>query len=151
VSVAAIITGMNALAATPLDNNWVYFFAENRREDYSQIDLDVSGWVPLEQLSDWAVTSSGQSGADWFRRDVTLEATGSCANYLLHIDRVPQDIHVYVNGTHVGEAEGGQPFHCDVTEYVAMGRNVVAMQLVCVFDACGGGFGKIYLQPVPCD
>lgn len=147
----AIITGMNGFAVHPLDNNWVYFFAENRRDDYSEVDLDISGWIPLERLSDWAVASSSQAGADWFRRNVTLEAPDTCMTFVLHIERVPQDIQVYVNGLLVGEAEGGQPFRHDVTEYVAMGRNVIAMQLVCVFDACGGGFGNFYLQPVPCD
>ena len=142
---------MNAHLIMPLDDNWAYFFADNRRADYSDANLDVSGWIPLPRLSDWAVTSSDQDGADWFRRVVELGGTDFCANYILRIDTVPKTVSVYVNGKPIGHVQGGQSFQCDITNDVALGRNVIAMQLLCLSNTFGGSFGKIYLQPVPCE
>jgi hypothetical protein len=142
---------MDTLTTLLLEDDWVYFFAENRRDDYRHVGLDVSGWIPLEKLSDWGVTSSGQEGADWFRRIITLKPTASCVNYVLQIKKAPQTIAIFLNGHLVDEVPGGDSFSGDVTQYVALGENTLVMQLTCLSNACGGSFGTISLQPVTCE
>jgi hypothetical protein len=141
---------MDTLTTILLNDNWVYFFAENQRDDYSHVGLDVAGWIPLEKLSDWGVTSSGQGGADWFRCTIALSPTKSCVNYVLQIRNAPQTIAIFLNGQFVDEVPGGESFNGDVTEYVALGENTLAMQLTCLSNACGGSFGSISLQPIAC-
>jgi hypothetical protein len=129
-----------------LNDNWVYLFAENQRENYSAPDFDDSAWIPLPQLSDWSVASSVNSGADWFRRAIELTSTEVCVNYELTIGHLPETACVYLNGQLVGNAERNKPFGCDVTSYVALGRNVLAIQLIYTSEA-GGGAGDICLRP----
>jgi hypothetical protein len=134
-----------------LEKDWLYYFAENTQSDYSQPKVDDSAWIPLPEISDWVVANSAKSGSDWFRRHVTLEPVADCVRYTLHIDTVPETLAIYVNGKKVGDARTKQTFKVDVTDYVALGENVLAMRLTPRSDNAGGGFDKIRLQPAACE
>jgi hypothetical protein len=134
-----------------LNSNWCYLFAENTKASFSGVDVDDSRWIPLPNVTDWTVASSAPQGVDWFRRAVMIEPPGMCANYVLRINRVPEALQVYVNGRLAGEASSGKPFSRDVTDFVAVGRNVLALKLTVSKPNGGGTLGDIRLEQVPCD
>ncbi|MFW5708594.1 MAG: sugar-binding domain-containing protein [Chloroflexota bacterium] len=129
-----------------LNENWLYLFVENQRSNFSALDLDESMWIPLPLLSDWAVSSSVQSGADWFRRTFKLDDVNRQMNYRLIIDKVPETVRVFVNGELAGEAGGGQAFESDVSRVLREGTNVIAVQLICTSDRGGGVFGEVHIR-----
>jgi len=133
-----------------LDQNWRYFYSENTNADYSALDFGDSAWIPLPHLSDWTMGSSVQSGADWFRREFTLEPTDGCINYLLQIENVPEAAVIYINGKPVVTIQAHKSFADDVTDAVALGVNIISMKLTPQTNAGGGGFGQIRLQVFPC-
>ncbi|MBC7872271.1 MAG: hypothetical protein H7Y09_15610 [Chitinophagaceae bacterium] len=133
-----------------LDQTWCYFYSSNTKADYSAADLDASPWIPLPYLSDWTMSSSVQSGADWFRREFNLEPTEGCINYLLQIDNAPESTVIYVNGKLVGTIEAHKSFADDVTDAVALGTNIISMKLTAQTNTGGGAFGQIRLQVFPC-
>ncbi|NEE03827.1 glycoside hydrolase family 2 protein [Phytoactinopolyspora halotolerans] len=65
----------------------------------------------------------------WYRRDVRLNrAPGPDERLLLHFGAVDYQAHVWFNGVHVGEHEGGHtPFTLDVTDAVVVGEEQVVV------------------------
>jgi beta-galactosidase/beta-glucuronidase len=64
----------------------------------------------------------------WYRREFTATA-GPDERLLLHFEGVDHSASVWVNGTHVGDHEGGQTrFSIDVTHAVRSGTNVVVVR-----------------------
>ncbi len=140
---------MSDFPTISLDTDWLYLFAENHQADYSAPRVDDSGWIPLPELADWTVATSAHTGADWFRRRITLAPLDGCVRYTLSIERAPEALVVYVNGKKLGEAQS--PFRADVTALVALGDNIIALRLIPGAERVGGGFGHIRLQSAPCD
>jgi hypothetical protein len=142
---------MMTISAISLDTNWSYLFAGNVRSDYSGADVDDRQWIPLPGITDWVVTKSAQTGADWFRRRVTLTPTEHCVRYIMHIEKVPERVDVYVNGYLVGTVEGKRSAKFDVTDHVFLGENILAIKLTKTSAKYSGFFGRIVLQPEPCE
>lgn len=137
------------MSRVKLNDNWLYRFARNKRNDYSGPAIDPAMWIPLPMLSDWGVSSAVQTGADWFRRDVILPDTTTHMHYMLQIRSVPEQVTVFVNGYRIGVVASGQSFTSDVTPFVNIGHNIVALKVQGGSDSDGGGFGDISLQAVP--
>jgi len=129
-----------------LNDDWLYFFAENSRHDLPQVEANLAQWIPLPSLRDWAVSSSVQSGADWFRREVNLDAYVSNTIIRLLIDKAPEEVHVYFNGELLGVVEGGRSLTFDISPKVVNGENIVALRLICVSNSGGGSFGNVQLD-----
>lgn len=140
---------MDTLAPISLNDDWRYHFAEKSTADYSALVVNEARWIPLSRLGDWAV-GAGQGGADWFRKTITLEPTEACVNYLLRMENVPETVTVFVNGHKIGSVTDSKYHAFDVTHAVYIGENVIALRLTCATGG-GGGFGGVYLVPVPCD
>lgn len=136
-----------------LGTDWLYHFTTNTSADFSKTEIKETGWIPLPQLSDWSVSKTGQGGTDWFRRRIVLQPTDGCVRYFLRIERVPESVVVYVNGTKVDAAGGGdpKPFYKDITDYVALGTNILALRLSYSSDKSGGSFGKVTLVQTDCE
>lgn len=141
---------MNTNVLIDINVDWLYFFSNNKVNDYSDIHIDEAVWIPID-LPDWTVSSKVNSGADWFRRHINLEPTEMCVRYVLQIDRVPEAVTVFVNGKELTQIRGEDAYNGDVTNFVALGRNVIAMKLTCTDNQVGGGFGKVSLTAVPCN
>jgi hypothetical protein len=128
-----------------LNTDWLYLFSENGPSRLDAIETDLTAWIPLARLQDWVVTASVQSGADWFRREFVLEEKNHPVQYLLQIDRVPESVSIFVNGTDAGYIHEGEGCSKDVSRLLAPGRNVLALQLFCETGQGGGGFGDVAL------
>ena len=142
---------MMTLNAIRLETDWFYHFARNKKINLSAPTIDETGWIPLPEISDWAVTNAVQSGADWFRRRLIIRSTNVCVRYVLHIEHIPENVEIYLNGRFVGSSRGTRHFKVDVTDFVFLGANLLAMKLTCETNTAGGGFGLIRLQPIECD
>lgn len=134
-----------------LDKDWLYYFASNPQNDYSQPDVNEAGWIPLPEISDWTVANSAHTGVDWFRRHFTLMPMDGCVRYLLQIEVVPENLTVYINGKKVSDTRTKQDFKADVTDYVTLDENIIALRLTPRSNNAGGSFEKIGLQPIPCE
>jgi sialate O-acetylesterase len=94
------------------------------------------------------------NGAVWFRREVELPADWVGPS-TLHLGRIDDFDHTYVNGELVGAHPQGTPFSCDIARRYTVpapllraGRNVVTVR---IFDHVGeGGFldppSQLFLQ-----
>lgn len=140
---------MNTNVLIDINVDWLYFFSNNKVSDYSDVQIDEAVWIPID-LSDWTVSSNVNSGADWFRRHIQLEPLEGCVRYVLKIERVPEAVTLFVNGKELSQIRGKESYSGDVTNFVALGNNVIAMKLTCTNNEAGGGFGKISLTAIPC-
>jgi hypothetical protein len=138
--------GMRQQNMISLNNDWLYFFAENGRQQLEQTDIDLTMWIPLPSLNDWAVSSAMQSGADWFRREINLDDYRQNTIIRLVVDKTPDEVQVFFNGELLGEVASGRSSAFDISLKVAAGLNVIAMRLVCVSDQGGGSFGGVHLD-----
>ena len=83
-------------------------------------------------------------GYAWYRRDIDLDEDWLRGHLLLRFGAVDYWCMVYVNGTPVGEHEGGYtPFTIPIEAYARSGRNEIAIR---VFDPVQAG---IYLSRWP--
>lgn len=140
---------MRTLEAISLNNNWRYHFSSDHRSDFSAPEVNEAHWILLPMLEDWAVCASVQSGADWFRRVVSVDQVSKSLDYVLSISRVPETVSVYVNGYLAGSSKGNRSFSVPVTPFITWGENVIAMKLTCSSSRGGGTFGNVRLHPVP--
>ena len=138
---------MQTLSPILLNEGWNYFFSDHTGVRYDHIDPQTLPWIPLHRLSDWMLSSSAHRGADWFWRVLTLETHSASDRMILKIDRVPEHVHVYVNGSQVGTARCNRAFAIDVAPYLVRGDNDILLQLVNARRSNGGRFHDILLQP----
>lgn len=143
---------MNILNPINLNDRWHYFFADTANINFKTVQDDPARWIPLEKLSDWLITSSVQFGTDWFWRTIELPLAGDLTKYVLQIDKVPDNVQVYINGRSIGGAEAKRIFSRDITAFVKSGVNHIIFKLTC--SSCissGGRFGNVSLSSVSKD
>lgn len=65
-----------------------------------------------------------------YRRTFSIDSGFVCERVILHFGAADQIARVFVNGTFIGEHRGGYlPFELDVTESVAMGENLIEVEI----------------------
>lgn len=88
-------------------------------------------------------------GVGWYFRTFDLDDAWSGKHITLQFDAADYYAEVWVNGTRLGEHEGGYtPFAFDVSETAKTGENLVAVRIV---DPHGpGGYGGFLPKQIPC-
>lgn len=143
----------SALAPVRLEHGW--------QVEYFELEPSLYEWAaaaqPVPRLGGWRCTGRYDEGwAAMLQVRFNLLPADICVRYMLHIERAPGTITLYVNGRRMGEIDGSQPFVFDVTDYVVLEANVIMMRVACE-AACadcsdqGSTFGRVWLQPVPCE
>jgi hypothetical protein len=128
-----------------LDNDWLCQYFERETDG----KRSAASGIPVPSLAAWTRGDPCQTGGvAYLQRGVYLEPTDLCVSYILHIDSAPGKVVLYVNGRRLGHLDGTRPFHFDITDYMALEENAIALSVVC---AAPGSFGAIYLQQVPCE
>ncbi|HTB85011.1 MAG TPA: glycoside hydrolase family 2 TIM barrel-domain containing protein [Candidatus Sulfotelmatobacter sp.] len=118
-----------------LDNGWRFL-----RQDASgaQVrDFDDSAWATISLPHTWnnldgqAASTNYYRGTGWYRSHVTVEKGFAGRELFLKFDGAFLVTDVYVNGTHLGEHEGGfADFVFDATPYLKIGEdNVIAVKV----------------------
>ena len=97
----------------------------------------------------WDIWAPGYDGVGWYFREFEFgeELEDRCA--ALHFEAADYHAEVWLNGTRLGEHEGGYtPFDLDATESVQQGTNRVAVRIV---DPHGPeGYGDFKPKEIPC-
>jgi hypothetical protein len=133
----------NTLPLIPLETGWQceYFEVEPNLYEFSD------GALKVPYLSDWRCERRFAEGwAAWLQRKFTLEAVDFCVTYWLVVDHAPADARFYLNGKLIGEYRA--PFKVDVTDFVFLEENTIAIRLTCPEQ---GEISGVRLQGTPCD
>ncbi|CAG1770764.1 hypothetical protein BAC2_01259 [uncultured bacterium] len=136
---------MEKLPLISLDRDWQCAYFE-REPNVREL---ASPGTPVPSLPDWSCSRRyGSPWAAYLQHTFHLEPTDECVSYILHIESAPGTVVLYVNGRRLGEFDGSLPFSFDITDYVALEDNSMALRVEC---AESGRFGKLHLQPLPCE
>lgn len=138
---------MTTQSTISLNEDWLYFFATNTGKKNALPQTKVN-WIPLPHLGDWVVTSSIQSGADWFRRKIDVIRPNHPMQYMMKFDYVPESVMLFINGNYVTNLVRNRKANVDVTEHIQEGENTITMKVVCDSNDGGGMFGDVSLQPI---
>jgi len=95
------------------------------------------------------VNSDGDTFA-WLERTFYLHPTEECVRYSLVIEQVHRQAALFVNGQHVADIGTAHANTIDITDYVALERNTIALRLENVANTGNGGFGDVRLIAQPC-
>jgi hypothetical protein len=128
-----------------LDRDWLCEYFEHEPDVYEL----ASSALAVPSLAGW--TCSGRYDGGWaayLQHTFFLEPTDFCVSYFLQIESAPGNIVLFVNGRRLGQFDGSRPFSFDITDYVALEENSLALRVDC---GGRGRFGRVYLQPVPCE
>lgn len=117
-----------------LDDGW-RFFAHDHRSG-PDVDLDESGWSPVNLPHTWNAQDGQDGGGNyyrgpaWYRRH--WQWTEQCKGKQLYLqfDGASQQADVYVNGKKLGSHLGGfARFRFDATEAFHPGDNIIAVRV----------------------
>ena len=137
---AALLTGLTATARERqnFDKDWRFMLADSVQ--MAQAEYDDSSWRQLDVPHDWAIEGdfyvghpSGAGGGalpggtGWYRKHFALDKV---EKVFIEFDGVYMNSTVYVNGQKVGfRPYGYSSFEYDITPYVKVGDNVVAVKV----------------------
>jgi hypothetical protein len=116
-----------------------------RREDFDRVPEERIDGSTLALLASFEPRQIARK-IGWLERTFNLPMQDECINYMLHIDGVPRDTQLWLNGRDFGEIEA--PFSADVTDLVALEDNLIAFR---VLRGARGKFGAVRLVAIPCD
>ena len=138
--VTALLAGLTATARERqnFDKDWRFMLADSVQ--MAQAECDDSSWRQLDVPHDWAIEGdfyvghpSGAGGGalpggtGWYRKHFTLDKV---EKVFIEFDGVYMNSTVYVNGQKVGfRPYGYSSFEYDITPYVKVGDNVVAVKV----------------------
>jgi hypothetical protein len=98
----------------------------------------------------WTHTRSAQDSSVVFTKKFDLKRVDYCVNYRLQIDRLPAETSVQVNGQPVVMQDDGEVLSADITYFVALGKNLLAITMRLAGSASETPFGSVQLQMMPC-
>ena len=102
-------------------------------EGWAEPGFDDSAWLPVEVPHTWGVMAdyADYEGVGWYRRAVTMPAEAADAHIRLRFEAVFYLARVWLNGSYLGEHEGGYtPFEFDVTGIAEPGaENIIVVRV----------------------
>jgi hypothetical protein len=101
--------------------------------------------IPLDE--GWRFEAQADGLAATARRTFWLEPAGFCVRYFLHIEAARQVVAVVINDHDIRVVPQDNGIIVDVTDYVALEENTIALRVA----KQGGTFGGIRLQAVRCE
>lgn len=114
----------------PHENGFFKNIKATKPSDLVEYNFDTSSIMDIP--SDWNMKNNQllfYEGTIWFKRDFKLDKKQGI-RYVLYFGAVNYEAKVYVNGTKVGEHEGGYtPFNFDITDLVKNGNNFVVVKV----------------------
>lgn len=136
---------METLPTISLEFGWKCLYVGNDADAKYRIVVPL----PVDSLSGWSSTMPADSNhTAHLLHFFQLQPTDICVRYQLHVEAAPEMVRLEINGKHVGDIDGTQPFILDVTDEVRLEDNALVFQVDC---AAQGKFGAVYLQAVPCE
>jgi hypothetical protein len=134
---------MTTLPLIPLETGWQCEYFETEPTLYEFYD----GKVDVPYLSDWRFERRfNEIWAAWLQRAFTLDPTDFCVQYSLVATSAPAGTRFYLNDRWLGDLTA--PFRVDVTDYVFLERNTIALRVA--YEA-KGAFNGLRLEAVACE
>ncbi len=97
----------------------------------------------------WDLWVPDYDGAGWYFRSFELDESWLQRAAVLQFDAVDYYAEVWLNGTRLGDHEGGYtPFTLDATHSVREGENLLAVRVI--DPHAPNGFGPFHPQEIPC-
>lgn len=107
--------------------------ADGETMGWHRSDLEIARWDEVQVPHTWSVDGRylGYIGTAWYRKTLTVPQHLDGEHLRLEFEAVFYRARVWVNGTLVGQHEGGYtPFRVDVTPHIDPGQeNVVAVEV----------------------
>ena len=121
-----------AAQTVQLDRDWQLFV--DRTGTTSITSLPDNGWQPVHVGLSWNAQFDklrDYMGVAWYRTRFDKPAVPNGGHVLIRFDAVDYFTEVFVNGTRVGEHEGGYtPFTLDVTDALRSGSNQLVVRVI---------------------
>ena len=112
------------------NNGWSFVELPGGEDSY--IYPALAEWKPVDIPHDWMITNTRDLYRDsvgWYKKEFTLEEMKG--HYALRFDGVYMDVTLYVNGHEAFVWKYGYSmFEADITDYVQLGKNQVAVRVV---------------------
>ena len=107
-------------------------FVELPFNEESYIFPAIADWTKVDIPHDWMIYNTHDLYRDsigWYKKDFTIEEVKG--HYALRFDGVYMDTTLYVNGHEVLQWKYGYSmFEADITDYIRLGKNHVALRVV---------------------
>ena len=147
-----------------INDGWKFTLLD---EDASAKNVDTSTWESVSIPHSWNAKDADDEtpgyfrGKGWYRKRLSVEGLIPDQRVYLSFEGANQVTEVYVNGKYVGHHKGGySAFIFDVTDYVQIGDNVLAVSvdnshnvdiapLSADFTFFGGIYRDVYLVYTP--
>ena len=137
-----------------LNGTWKFFWVRvpgQRPEGFYREDFCVDGWTDIDVPGNWEVQGYGiplytdepypfkpnppkvphdYNPVGSYRRDFTVPGEWGGRRIFIHFGGVKSAMVLWINGKEVGYSQGSRtPAEFDITEYVRVGKNVVAVEV----------------------
>jgi hypothetical protein len=115
-----------------IDRDWRFTLGDPRGAEVPS--FDDSGWQRIGLPHSFGLPYFGSSkfyvGYGWYRRHLRIDPLQAHQRYFLEFEAAFQSAQIYVNGSPVGQHEGGYTgFRLDITQAVKEGDNLIAVRL----------------------
>ncbi|WP_282160498.1 glycoside hydrolase family 2 TIM barrel-domain containing protein [Ulvibacterium marinum] len=143
-----------------LNGTWDFYWAKNpqaRPQNFYEKGFNISGWDTIVVPSNWEIQGHGipvytnvtymfppnppyitheTNPVGSYKRDFEIPQNWEGKDIYLHFEGVSGAMYVWVNGRKVGYNEGSKtPAAFNITDYVVLGENSVAVQVLRWSDA----------------
>ncbi len=143
-----------------LNGDWKFNFVKDPRQrptTFQNSNFDDSRWDTIQVPSNWEVEGYDHPiylderypfDAKWpniptdynpvgtYRKEILLTNQLLAEDVILHFAGAKSAMYVYVNGQYVGYSQGSKtPAEFDISRYVTVGKNIIALQLFRWSDA----------------
>ncbi|MRX63884.1 glycoside hydrolase family 2 TIM barrel-domain containing protein [Maribacter luteus] len=143
-----------------LNGTWKFYYAENptkRPTEFFKENFDLRGWDSIQVPSNWEIQGHGIpfytnitymfpanppyipheiNPVGSYVREFAIPETWDDKDIYLHFEGVSGAMYIWVNGKKVGYNEGSKtPAAYNITEYVQVGKNSIAIQVLRWSDA----------------
>jgi len=132
----------------PLTNGWSVEYFEPNIDGFEMAPSPEA----ISRLSEWRCSPRFATAGfyAYLRRTFEIEREDArCVRYFVQVENAPGTTRVYVNDTHVADADG-RSTRVDVTDFVWMGENKLNLRVDCWKDD-GARFEAVNLLQVPCE
>jgi beta-galactosidase len=167
-----------------LNGKWKFKWSETPEQaswDFYQLDYSVSGWDEISVPSNWQMQGFGDpkfrnvqqpfpsnppyppaeyNPVGSYRRNFTVPENWQGRRILLYFEGLKTAAFIWVDGQYIGYNEGGmEPAEFDVSDFVRVGENQIAVQVLRYADATylecqdmwrlSGIYRPVYLLAMP--
>jgi beta-galactosidase len=124
-----------------IDHNWKFIQSDVKHAE--KLGFNDTNWRTLNLPHDWSIEGEFKedaitkgpggylpTGIGWYRKHLSLSATGKDQQYWIEFDGVYMNSDVWINGQHLGKHPYGYTsFYYDLTSYIKKGENIISVRV----------------------